>query len=514
MLHTPPAEELAWTGRPLGGLREDLARKLPHYWSDFRDGLHPKVLGSTLFLYFACLANAIAFGALTGTLTGNQIGIVEMLVATVVGGILFALFAGQPLTLLGGTGPITIFTGLLYTQCQSMEIPFLPVYAWVGVWSGLLLIVCAVTDASALMRYFSRFTDEIFAALISVIFIYEALGKMLHSYDDGEYTRAFLTTILTMLTFVLARNLKSATRWPYLTRGFREFLSDFGPALSIVAATAVALVFPFVDLERPTVPAAIATTVGRPWLVPMQEVSLGVIFACFIPALMATILLFLDQNITVRIVNAKSNRLVKGAGYHLDLLVVGVIVLVASLFGLPWIVAATVHSVSHLRSLADYEVQSLGTTSTEAIARVRENRVSALSIHLLLGVSLFFLGYISQIPMAALYGLFLYMGISSLTGNQFWERLLLWFTDKRLYPQTHYTQHIARAVIHRMTAIQLFCFVVLWLVKSSRFGILFPLVIAALVPMEHFIRRFFEPKDFDLLLTEDPEEALRIHSAD
>ena len=120
---------------PMKGIIDDIRRRAPHYINDYTAGFHPKVLASTLFLFFACLANAIAFGALTGAVTGNEIGTVEMIAATAVGGIVFAVFSGQPLTILGGTGPIVIFTGLLYQVCASNDIPFLPVYAWVGIWS-------------------------------------------------------------------------------------------------------------------------------------------------------------------------------------------------------------------------------------------------------------------------------------------------------------------------------------------------------------------------------------------
>ena len=95
-----------------------------------------------------------------------------MLVASAACGIAYALFSGQPLIILGGTGPLLVFTGILYRLCIDLQIPFLATYAWIGLWTGLLLIALAVTNASYLMRYFTRFTDEIFAALISVIFIY------------------------------------------------------------------------------------------------------------------------------------------------------------------------------------------------------------------------------------------------------------------------------------------------------------------------------------------------------
>lgn len=41
----------------------------------------------------------------------------------------------------------------------------------------------------------------------------------------------------------------------------------------------------------------------------------------------------------------------KGSGYHLDLLVVGLLVAIHSFLGLPWYVAATVNAIAHINSL-------------------------------------------------------------------------------------------------------------------------------------------------------------------
>lgn len=495
------AHGLEWTGRFAGGIRDDLSRRLPHYWSDFTDGLSLKTAGATLFLYFAALANAVAFGALTSAVTGNQIGIVEMLVVTAVGGILFALLAGQPLTILGGTGPITIFTGLLYAVCLQWDVPFLPTYAWVGIWSGLLLIALALLDASALMKFFTRFTDEIFAALISIIFIYEALRDGLSAFGAGGFGVASgITTVALMLgTFLLARSLKSFSGTPYLRHGARNFLSDFGPTIAIVTFTALSLLIPDIDLSRPLVPSTLSTTTGRPWLVDILSAPLWVVAGSAVVAVLVTILLFLDQNITARLVNSPDNQLRKGVGYHLDLLVVGAIVVVSSLFGLPWIVAATVHSLNHVRSLADTAMSSV---AAQTITSVRETRLSGLLIHLLIGVSLFFLPYIATVPMAVLYGLFLFMGFSSLRGNQFFERVMLWVTDPKMYPERPYLEEVPARSIHLLTAIQMACLLALWVLKTSSLGILFPLLIAALVPIERLISRFFRRKHLETLLSE------------
>ena len=44
----------------------------------------------------------------------------------------------------------------------------------------------------------------------------------------------------------------------------------------------------------------------------------------------------------------------KGFGYHLDLFVLSLLIVVCSVLGLPWFVAATVRSVTHVRSLIKY----------------------------------------------------------------------------------------------------------------------------------------------------------------
>ena len=43
-----------------------------------------------------------------------------------------------------------------------------------------------------------------------------------------------------------------------------------------------------------------------------------------------------DQQITAVIVNRKENLLKKGGGYHLDLLIVAIGIIVNSLLGIPW----------------------------------------------------------------------------------------------------------------------------------------------------------------------------------
>lgn len=64
---------LKFTGKLFGGLINDIKRKAPWYWSDFKDAFALQSVASVFFLYFACLAPIITFGGLLGEATGGNI---------------------------------------------------------------------------------------------------------------------------------------------------------------------------------------------------------------------------------------------------------------------------------------------------------------------------------------------------------------------------------------------------------------------------------------------------------
>lgn len=494
----------------LRGVIEDLRRRAPHYLSDYRDGLHAKSIAATLFLFFACIAPAVAFGGLMSQMTGGAIGAMEMIVATAIGGAVYAVVAGQPLTILGGTGPLLVFTGVLFELCNRLNLPFLPVYAWVGLWTGVFTVVAAITNGSALIRFCTRFTDEIFALLISVIFIVEAIKNVLAVFSNEAVDdhSALMSLVLALLTFYVAVSLRNMRASRYLRHRVRQFLADFGSVIAIAAATAVAVFLHEEGLPALAVPETLTTTSGRPWLVDIWAAPTWVIFGAMLPALLCTVLVYLDQNITARLVNQHGHRLKKGAAYHHDLLVVGLLIGSFSMFGLPWLVAATVRSLNHIRALARVKekVHADGSRNT-TITGVQENRVTGLFIHLLIGASVLVLPWMTrrgiEIPMAVLFGLFLYMGVTSLQGNQFYDRLKLWLMDPTQHPRTHYVRRVPVRRIHAFTAIQLGGLALLWAVKASAMALLFPLFIALLVPLRLVLNKFFSASHLEALDSEE-----------
>jgi len=492
LVDMPPG--LRYSGKLFGGIRADLRRRLPWWLDDFRVGFSLKVLASTLFMFFACLAPAIAFGGLLHELTGGQIGAVETLLASAVCGLIWAVFAGQPMAIVGATGPNIIFTGILYGLCVHYDVPFLATAAWVGLWSMLFMWILAATDASVLIRWFSRFTDEIFAALIGLIFVVQAVQDISGGFSDDSVANdtALLTLVLAVGTFAVARGLSQFRRSPYLLARVREFLADFGPAIAIFAMSGLALYLHTVDLPALPVPDRLEPTVERSWLINPLDAPTWVWFASAVPALLLTLLVWFNQNITARLINSPDNKLLKGPAYHWDIAVMGTLLGIMSMFGLPWVVGAVVRSLNHVKSLERTEGDGPG-------LGVLENRVSNIAIHLLIGGSLFLLPLLSYIPMAVLFGVFLYMGVGTLGGNQFADRLKLWVMDPEKYPETHYLRAVPKRVIHIFTAVQLVCLAILWVVKSSMIGLAFPFFVAMLVPVRMLLGRWIDPEHIALL---------------
>ena len=258
---------------PFGkGLIKDVKEKAPFYASDFKDGFSIKSLASTFFLFYACVAPAVAFGGLLGTATNGLMGTVETVGATAIGGILYALFAGQPITIIGTTGPLLAFLKVLYDACGAMKIPFLPVYAWVGLWSSLLLFLSSFFSVSNVVEYFTRFTDDIFSSLISVIFIFEACLNMYKNFANPAVSgvQAFVSVTTTLITFLVANTLSKIRQTPFLNRPVRSLLADFAAFLGVLSGLFSASVLSSkysVLLPTLNVPSVLSTTSGRPWVV-------------------------------------------------------------------------------------------------------------------------------------------------------------------------------------------------------------------------------------------------------
>uniref|UniRef100_A0A671WPB6 Anion exchange protein n=1 Tax=Sparus aurata TaxID=8175 RepID=A0A671WPB6_SPAAU len=538
---------LHWTVRQklfCGGLFLDIKRKLPWLPSDFYEGFHIQSISAVLFIYLGCITNAITFGGLLGDATDNYQGVMESFLGTALAGSVFCLFSGQPLIILSSTGPILIFEKLLFEFSKNNGIDYMELRLWIGMHSCLQCFILVATDASYIIKYMTRFTEEGFSSLISFIFISDAIKKMVGSFKyypintdfKPDYVTAYkcecllnvtgldwsqlskkeclkyggslvgksckyvpdlalMSFILFFGTYSMTVSLKKFKFSRYFPTKLRKLISDFSIFMSIMTFVGLDMLM---GLKTPKliVPTEFKPTrPDRGWLVmPFAKNPWWVYVASFVPALLVTILIFMDQQISAVIVNRKENKLKKGCGYHLDLFWVGVLMAACSFMGLPWYVAATVISIAHIDSLK-MESESSAPGEQPQFLGVREQRMTGLLVFALTGVSIFLAPVLKFIPMPVLYGVFLYMGVASLSGIQFWDRIKLYMMPSKHQPDFSYLRHVPLRKIHLFTLVQILCLAVLWILKSTFLAIIFPVMILGLMVVRKMLDMVFSQHD-------------------
>ncbi|XP_038268513.1 anion exchange protein 4 [Dermochelys coriacea] len=570
--HQPVSEELQRTGRLFGGLVNDIRRKAPWYWSDFYDALNVQCFSAILYIYLATVTNAITFGGMLGDATNNMQGVLESFLGTAIAGAVFCLFAGQPLTILSSTGPVLVFERLLFSFSKDYSLDYLEFRLWIGLWVAFFGLILVATEASYLVQYFTRFTEEGFCALISFIFIYDAVKKMLSlagsfpvnwDYKINDVTLygcicnssgtgnasmltemllpppgstgmqrgletanwslltrteclrvgghlvgnscnyipdiTFMAFILFLGTFLCSMKLKSFKTSCYFPTALRKLVSDFSTILAILIFCGIDAIL---GLETPKliVPSEFKPTNSqRGWVVfPLGVNPWWVCLVSTVPAVLVIILIFMDQQITAVILNRKEYRLQKGAGFHLDLFCVSLLMILTSVTGLPWYVSATVISLAHMDSLKKESTTSAPGEQPKFLG-IREQRLTGLVVFILTGVSVFLAPVLKYIPMPVLYGVFLYMGVAALNSIQFIDRIQLLLMPTKHQPDFMYLRHVPLRRVHLFTLIQMLCLAVLWILKSTVAAIIFPVMLLALVGIRKAMECIFSRQDLSWL---------------
>uniref|UniRef100_A0A8C4W076 Anion exchange protein n=1 Tax=Gopherus evgoodei TaxID=1825980 RepID=A0A8C4W076_9SAUR len=553
---------------------------------DFYDALNIQCFSAILYIYLATVTNAITFGGMLGDATDNMQGVLESFLGTAIAGAVFCLFAGQPLTILSSTGPVLVFERLLFSFSKDYSLDYLEFRFWIGLWVAFFGLILVATEASYLVQYFTRFTEEGFCALISFIFIYDAVKKMLSLADsfpvNWDYkindvtlygspsctpnpsslaspltpapqssapalspshplirSRAstiffnwvarrkkclrvgghlvgnscnyvpditFMAFILFLGTFLCSMTLKSFKTSRYFPTALRKLVSDFSIILAILIFCGIDAIL---GLETPKliVPSEFKPTNSqRGWVVfPLGVNPWWVCLLSAVPAVLVIILIFMDQQITAVILNRKEYRLQKGAGFHLDLFCVSLLMILTSVTGLPWYVSATVISLAHMDSLKKESTTSAPGEQPKFLG-IREQRLTGLAVFILTGVSVFLAPVLKYIPMPVLYGVFLYMGVAALNSIQFMDRIQLLLMPAKHQPDFMYLRHVPLRRVHLFTLIQMLCLAALWILKSTVAAIIFPVMLLALVGIRKAMECIFSQQDLSWLDDIMPEK--------
>ncbi|KAL6096430.1 slc4a5 [Pungitius sinensis] len=141
---------------------------------------------------------------------------------------------------------------------------------------------------------------------------------------------------------------------------------------------------------------------------------------------------------------------------------------------------------------------------------VREQRLTGILVFVLTGLSIFLAPVLQYIPMPVLYGVFLYMGVASLSGIQFWERMKLYLMPPKHQPDFSFLRHVPLRRVHLFTLVQMVCLAVLWILKSTFLAIIFPVMILGLMVVRKLLDLMFSQHDLawldDILPDKDKKE--------
>jgi len=171
---------------------------------------------------------------------------------------------------------------------------------------------------------------------------------------------------------------------------------------------------------------------------------------------------------------------------------------VNAILGLPPLVATTVPCLIHLNSLSIKDRDG-------NVLDVQETRLTHLFSHMLVALSILALDALKLLPVPVLYGVFLFMGLSSLGGIQFWHRFTLFFQQPSKYPETPYTKYMNKGRIHLYTVMQMCFFGLVFFVQNYKLiAIAFPLMTFLCIPGRLFLfARVFEGWEMLLLDGDD-----------
>ncbi|KAF6167285.1 hypothetical protein GIB67_043146 [Kingdonia uniflora] len=363
---------------PFKGITKDVNGRKACYKQDWTAGIYSgfRILAPTTYIFFASALPVIAFGEQLSRETDGRLSTVETLASTAICGIIHSILGGQPLLILGVAEPTVIMYTLLYNFAKKRadlghEL-FLAWAGWVCIWTALMLFLLAIFNACTVITKFTRIAGELFGMLIAVLFVQEAVKGVVSEFkipkaEDPKsekyqfqwlYLNGVLATIFSFGLLYTALKSRRARSWRYGTGWLRSFVADYGVPLMVLVWTALSYSIP--SKVPPGVPRRLYTPLPLDpaslshWTIikDLGKVPPVYIFAAILPAVMVAGLYFFDHSVASQLAQQKEFNLKKPSAYHYDILLLGFMVLLCGLIGLPPSNGVLPQSPMHTKSLA------------------------------------------------------------------------------------------------------------------------------------------------------------------
>ncbi|KAM0452424.1 hypothetical protein ACHAO4_005635 [Trichoderma viride] len=502
--------EAWWSIHPFRGMVNDIRRRAPYYVSDWLDAWDYRVVPATVFMYFANILPALAFSLDMFQNTGSNYGVNEVLLASVLGSVVFSIFSAQPLVIVGVT-------------------------ALVSRWSLILHWILAITNSCNWLRWVTRFPCDIFGFYVAFIYLQKGIQVLERLGSDSAF---YLSIVAALLLFMVAYICSEFGSSSLFRHPIRVFLKDYGTPLTLVFFTGFVHIGRMSEVHLAVLPTskAFEPTADRGWAVNFWDLSVGQIFTALPFAILLTILFWFDHNgmiapihffqlnlhemlfvnlatVSSLIAQGSEFPLRKPAGFHWDFFLLGITTGVAGILGLPFPNGLIPQAPFHTESLCvtkavkqlDEKGEDKGAYTFET-THVVEQRVSNLAQGLLtLGTMTGpLLVVLHLVPHGVLAGLFFIMGVQALQANGITAKLLFLARDKNLTPANSPLKLIKRRIaIWMFVIIELVGFGATFAITQTIAAVGFPIIILLLIPVRALLLpRIFHPDE--LMALDEP----------
>ncbi|KAL5110512.1 Band 3 anion exchange protein [Taenia crassiceps] len=449
----PPFTEL------IAGIKALVFRMPSDYIDAFTKDNVGTMFSSILFIYFVVFAPSVTFGTLMFNEVNQAYSISLNIVAAGVFTTLYSLFAGQPLGSIGLSGPGFYLETVIALFASILEADYWVYRFWTGIYLIMFGIILIGMNLSSLVLYARRSLEEIFSAFISLFllikstfYLFRNVPKVIYSPNDNNNitqlkealsssqmaSRAAIHLFLALTMLVFSLLINKLKRSHLFRRTFRYWIGAFNVPLGIVFVTAMNYIFfstyPIIKLGVP--PASEADPRGWINLVDFSKLTTAVGPSPALAHVTAVIVgfffcLLIFTEIALNSVTALKPKAKKPSPFVMDhVLTVVVFPLISCILGWPFISGVPVRTIANTMALVKVDPHPPPGKPAEIISLV-EQRVSVLIVGVLVTVSVYLGDILRLIPVAALYGMFLYLGLIGLRGLDSVNTLMALLTRRK-----------------------------------------------------------------------------------
>ncbi|ODV60372.1 Bor1p [Ascoidea rubescens DSM 1968] len=498
------------------GIYKDVKGRLPIYLTDWVDGMNYRVIPSTIFLYFINLLPAIAFAQDLFDKTDNTYGLNEILLSNAIGGIAFGIFAGQPLVIVGVTGPIAIFNITVYDLVKNKkDCAYFSFIGWTYIWGMIIHFIIAILDGVRFIRYITSYSCDTFGLFINCIYIQKGIEILIEQFEvngfdvkeENYLANGFLSIVVSLLMVIIGVSINLIGNYSnYFSPKIRKLLVDYGTPFCVIFLSGFNHFgghLKEVELQRLNTSRSFSPSdniLRNGWIIKFwEDISVSNIFLAIPFGILLTFLFYFDHNVSSLMCQGIQYPLKKPSSFHWDFFVLGITTGLSALLGIPAPNGLLPQAPLHTESLCVGEQDEDGKM---LITEVVEQRVTntAQGLLTLATISNPLLVVLGLVPQAVLAGLFLIMGLLGVGTNEVGRRIKYCVLEKRFRPpDSVFTKLSSLKWLHVFIGLELLAFAAEFGITQTKGAIAFPGVLCVFVLVPYCARWVFPPHDLRLL---------------